>query len=180
VRVDGLWHEDETRLIASSCDPLVEEVRLQLFPLKECEFPIVQEGGRVTFRKACRPARDYEAEVDASGVVTGTTAIRSAQQGCVINLEVRFSYAMATSPTSGGYTLLWNFSSSCRPLLSCEQALRTVLTRREAAASPRGIVVPGHAILGTLQARSALRYIVTTHAPPRPRLCWRASSAPST
>jgi uncharacterized protein (DUF169 family) len=30
------------------------------------------------------------------------------------------------------------------------------------------------------QPRSALRYIATTAAPPRPRLCWRASLAPST
>src|SRR6185295_4192594 len=30
------------------------------------------------------------------------------------------------------------------------------------------------------QATSALRYIVTTAAPPRPRLCWSATFAPGT
>jgi hypothetical protein len=133
-RVDGLWHEDDTRLVSMNCDPLVEEVRLQLFPLRECDFPIVQNGDRVTFSKDCRPELDYEADVDTNGVVSGATTIRAAQQGCRINLEVRYVYAMGSSPTSGDYTLLWQFTSSCRPLRSCEQVMQTTLTRVEAAA----------------------------------------------
>jgi hypothetical protein len=138
LRVDGLWRESETRSTASNCDPLVEEVRLQLFPLRDCEFPIEQDGHRATFYKECRPEREYEGDVDANGVVTGTTAIRSAQQGCRIDLEVRFSYAMGGSPSTGDYALRWEFSSSCRPLSACEQALRTTLTRLEESSVARG------------------------------------------
>ena len=99
------------------------------------DFPIVQTGDRVTFHKDCRPDLDYEADVDANGTVVGTAAIRAAQQGCRIDLEVRYSYAMGSSPTAGDYTLRWQFSSSCRPLLSCEQVLQTTLTRIGALAS---------------------------------------------
>jgi hypothetical protein len=129
ARVDGLWQEDDTRLVASSCDPRVESVRAQLFPLQACDFPVAQEGARVTFRKECRPARNYEASVDENGVVTGSTTIRAAQQGCSIRLEVSFSYEMGRSPTTGTYTLLWSFPASCRPLTDCEQTLRTSLTK---------------------------------------------------
>jgi hypothetical protein len=134
LRVDGLWREDDARLVSTGCDPLVDEVRLQLFSLRECDFPIVQNGDRASFRKDCRPDLDYEADVDAQGTVTGTAAIRAAQQGCRIDLDVRYSYAMGSSPTTGDYTLRWQFSSSCRPLQSCEQVMRTTLTRIEAVA----------------------------------------------
>jgi hypothetical protein len=127
-------------------------VRLQLFPLNECEFPVVQEGSRATFSKECRPKRDYEADVDLNGVVTGTTLVRVAQQGCRIELEVLFSYAMGTSPTSGDYTLRWVFSSSCRPLLSCEQTLRTTLTR-----SPDRVSQPGASSRTTIEREKSGR-----------------------
>lgn len=129
VRVDGVWLEDDTRIIESSCDGRVEDVRAQLFPLNPCLLPFAQQGDQVTFDRPCRPARAFEGSIDANGVVTGTEMIRASQQGCVITLEVHFSLAMATSPAVGNYTLLWGFAPSCRPLVDCTQTLTTRLAR---------------------------------------------------
>ena len=126
--VEGIWFEDNFRLMSSNCDRRINESLESDVTAVSCEWEITQSGEFVSL-STC-DGFDLDGIVDANGVVRAEDSFFASGGGCSVALLIELEMDLSRTNTNINYVVYMDVSGNCDGFRDCVARAQTRLRRR--------------------------------------------------